>query len=97
MLIMPFLSIACTRRVITLQVGHELPSKLAPNIRGIMMTSTSADNLKEISRLLQLLLGCAINSPGREEFVNKIRLNMEPSAQVSAQIQSDILLFFLMN
>ncbi|CAL8083230.1 unnamed protein product [Orchesella dallaii] len=51
------------------QVGHSLPSTLLPNIPRIMTTG----DLNEISRLLQLLLGCAVNSPRKEDFVKRIQ------------------------
>ncbi|XP_035704865.1 protein Hook homolog 3 [Folsomia candida] len=51
------------------QIGHGLPREIAPNIPRIM---TSGD-VREIGRLLQLLLVCTVNSPRREEFISSIR------------------------
>src|SRR5687768_1519286 len=60
------------------QVGHTVPTALNPNIPRII----ASGDIKEIQKLLQLLLICAVQcSPRREEFIRFIQ-TMETSVQV---------------
>jgi hypothetical protein len=61
-----------------LQIGHPVASYMIPNSGKII----ASGDIQEINRLLQFILGCAVNSQRKDHFVKEI-LKMEETVQVS--------------